>query len=166
MYSRSTGEVNSNRVTSSLLRKRTRLLTHAHEVRALTFEVTDNFGSNVVLPCGAYGPRSPKAWVSFCLFNSFLTVEGNFSVMTGTLLYVFGSWERHSELNRKRYTSRRDRYQLEIRFVVDISENWTTDRNWHTKLLDPWKVNQLNIWATCGQSCWYVYVWAEYGQSC
>ena len=56
MYSRSTGEVNSNRVTSSLLRKRTRLPTHAHEVGALTFEVTDNFGSNVVLPCGAYGP--------------------------------------------------------------------------------------------------------------
>ena len=56
-YSRSIGEVNSNRVTSSLLRKRTRLPTHAHEVRALTFEVTDNFGSNVVLPCGAYGPR-------------------------------------------------------------------------------------------------------------
>ena len=62
MYSRSTGEVNSNRVTSSLLRKRTRLPTHAHEVRALTFEVTDNFGSNVVLPCGAYGPRS-WSWV-------------------------------------------------------------------------------------------------------
>ena len=57
MYSRSTGEVNSNRVSSSLLRKRTRLPTHAHEVEALTFEVTDNFGSNVVLPCGAYGPR-------------------------------------------------------------------------------------------------------------
>ena len=56
MYSGSTGEVNSNRVTSSLLRKRTRLPTHAHEVGALTFEVTDNFGSNVVLPCGAYGP--------------------------------------------------------------------------------------------------------------
>ena len=57
MYSRSTGEVNSNRVTSSLLRKWTRLPTHAYEVGALTFEVTDNFGSNVVLPCGAYGPR-------------------------------------------------------------------------------------------------------------
>ena len=60
MYSRSTGEVNSNRVTSALLRKRTRLPTHAHEVGALTFEVTDNFGSNVVLPCGAYGPCSDK----------------------------------------------------------------------------------------------------------
>ena len=32
--------------------------THAHEVGALTFEVTDNFGSNDVLPCGAYGPWS------------------------------------------------------------------------------------------------------------
>ena len=56
MYSRSTGEVNSNRVTSSLLRKWTWLPTHAYEVRALTFEVTDNFGSNDVLPCRAYGP--------------------------------------------------------------------------------------------------------------
>ena len=56
MYSRSTGEVKSNRIMSSLLRKRTRLPTHAHEVRALTFEVSDNFGSNDVLPCGAYGP--------------------------------------------------------------------------------------------------------------
>ena len=57
-YSRSIGEVNSNRVTSSLLRKCTRLPTHAYEVRALTFEVTDNFGSNDLLPCGAYGPWS------------------------------------------------------------------------------------------------------------
>ena len=55
-YSRSIGEVNSKRVTSSLLRKWTRLTTHACEVEALTFEVTDNFGSNGVLPCGAYGP--------------------------------------------------------------------------------------------------------------
>ena len=50
------GACTQGRVTSSLLRKRTRLLTHGHEVRALTFEVTDNFGSNGVLPCGAYGP--------------------------------------------------------------------------------------------------------------
>ena len=55
-YSRSIGEVNSNGVTSSLLRKWTRLPTHACEVRVLTFEVTDNFGSTGVLPCGAYGP--------------------------------------------------------------------------------------------------------------
>ena len=54
---RSIGEVNSNRVTSSLLRKWTRLPTHACEVGALTFEVTDNFGSNGALPCGAYRPR-------------------------------------------------------------------------------------------------------------
>ena len=66
MYSRSTGEVNSNRVTSSLLRKRTRLPTHAHEVRAFTFEVTDNFGSNVVLPCGAYGPWSGTLDIDLC----------------------------------------------------------------------------------------------------
>ena len=58
MYSWSIGEVNSNRVTSSLLRKWTRLPTHPYQVGALTFEVTDNFGSNGVLPCGAYGPWS------------------------------------------------------------------------------------------------------------
>ena len=62
MYSQSTGEVNSNKITSSLLQKRTRLPTHAHEVGALTFEVTDNFGSNDVLPCGAYGPRRLGWW--------------------------------------------------------------------------------------------------------
>ena len=69
MYSRSTGEVNSNRVTSSLLRKRTRLPTHAHEVRALTFEVTDNFGSNVVLPCGAYGPWTGHNRLNYHLYS-------------------------------------------------------------------------------------------------
>ena len=63
-YSRSIGEVNSNRVTSSILRKRSRLPTHACEVGALTFEVTDNFGSNGVLPCGAYGPREVSACVT------------------------------------------------------------------------------------------------------
>ena len=62
-YSRSIGELNSIRVTSSLLRKWIRLQTHACEVRALTFEVTDNFGSNGVLPCGAYGPWALlKSW--------------------------------------------------------------------------------------------------------
>ena len=33
--------------------------------------------------------------------NSFLTKAGNFSVMTGTLLYVFGSCERRSELTEE-----------------------------------------------------------------
>ena len=56
MYSQLTGEVNSSRVMSSLLRKWTQLPTHPYEVQALTLEVTDNFGSNGVLPWGAYGP--------------------------------------------------------------------------------------------------------------
>ena len=72
MYSRSTGEVNSNRVTSSLLRKWTRLPTHAYEVRALTFEVTDNFGSNYVLPCGTYGPCDITAWFTYISHHSTL----------------------------------------------------------------------------------------------
>ena len=57
-YPRSISEVNSNWVSSSLLRKSNWLLTHAYQVGALTFEITDNFGSNDVLPCGAYGPQS------------------------------------------------------------------------------------------------------------
>ena len=60
MYSRSTGEVHSNRVSPSLPRKWTPLPTHVYEVRALTFEVTDNFGSKDVLPCAAYGPRRTR----------------------------------------------------------------------------------------------------------
>ena len=30
-------------------------------------------------------------------------------------------------------------------FVVDVSVNWSTDRNWQTKVLDTWKVTQLNL---------------------
>ena len=94
MYSRSTGEVNSNRVTSSLLRKRTRLPIHTHEVRALTFEVTDNFGSSVVLPCGAYGPKSG---------NVIFQVLQNAPVRTSSLrnphviIWKFGRWLRGSD---------------------------------------------------------------------
>ena len=40
-----------------------RLPTYAYEVRALTFEVSDNFGSNDVRPCGAYGPRIVVRWL-------------------------------------------------------------------------------------------------------
>ena len=29
--------------------------------------------------------------------------------------------------------------------MVDVSINWATDRNWQTKLLDTWKVAQLNL---------------------
>ena len=68
MYSRSTGEVNSNRVTSSLHRKWTRLSTNAHEVGALTFKVTNNFGSNDVLLCGAYGTWSGTLKYAILLF--------------------------------------------------------------------------------------------------
>ena len=88
MYSQSTGEVNSNRVTSSLLRKRTRLPTHAHKVGALTFEVTDNFGSNVVLRCGAYGPRL----LSICVgMNSSLWYDICLPVFPITLMILYAS---------------------------------------------------------------------------
>ena len=31
------------------------------------------------------------------------------------------------------------------RFVVDISMNWPSNRNWQTKVLDAWKATQLNL---------------------
>ena len=55
-----------------------RLPTDAYEVGALSFEVTDNYGSNGVRPCGAYGPwyvcRASSPWCqhadrSFGLFG-------------------------------------------------------------------------------------------------
>ena len=30
-------------------------------------------------------------------------------------------------------------------FVVDVSINWATNRNWLTKVLDTWEVTQLNL---------------------
>ena len=30
-------------------------------------------------------------------------------------------------------------------FVVDVSFKWETDRNWHTKPLETWKLIQLNL---------------------
>ena len=32
---------------------------------------------------------------------------------------------------------------METLFVVDVSIDWATDRNWQTKVLDIWKVTQL-----------------------
>ena len=37
------------------------------------------------------------------LLNSFLTITGQFSAIAGTLLYGFGSCERHSELTEEMY---------------------------------------------------------------
>ena len=61
--------------------------------------------------------------------------------MTGTLLYVLGSCERHS----KPY--RRDVHPFEADtkgrlFVVDVSVKWPSNRNWQTKVLDSRKVTQ------------------------
>ena len=35
------------------------------------------------------------------IFNAFLTITGKFPVTIGTLLYVFGSCERHSKLTEQ-----------------------------------------------------------------
>ena len=43
------------------------------------------------------------------------------------------------------YTSLIDRYQRETLFIVDMSINWVTDRNWQTRVFDPLKVTQLNF---------------------
>ena len=68
--------------------------------------------------------------------NSFLTVTGKFSVMIGTLVYVFGSCEHHSKLQiRKIHPFKTD----------NVSINWATDRNRQTKQLDTWLVTQLTL---------------------
>ena len=36
-------------------------------------------------------------------------------------------------------------YQRKVLFVVDVSVQWTAHRHWQTKLLEPWKVIQLNL---------------------
>ena len=37
-----------------------------------------------------------------------------------------------------------DRYQRKTLFVVDVSRNWETNRNWQTKVINTWKVTQVN----------------------
>ena len=46
---------------------------------------------------------------------------------------------------QKRCTSLRDRYQRKTLLVVDVSVIWPTNRNWQTKVLDTWKVTQLDL---------------------
>ena len=60
----------------------------------------------------------------------------NISVMIGTLLHVFGSRKRHSELTEEMHTPLR----LKL-FVLDASISWGTNRNWQTKVLDPFETD-------------------------
>ena len=64
--------------------------------------------------------------------------------MIGTLLYVLGSRERQSKLTQEMPISLRsipkDNTLLGRRFI-----NWSTNRNWQTKVLDTGKVTQLNL---------------------
>ena len=41
-------------------------------------------------------------------------------------------------------TGERD-HQRKTVFVVDVSVNWATNRNWQTKVLGAWKASQLNL---------------------
>ena len=59
-------------------------------------------------------------------------------VIIGTLLYVCGSCERHSELTEERHILLRPIPK------VDSLDNWATDRNRQSKLLGTWKVTQPN----------------------
>ena len=61
--------------------------------------------------------------------------------MVGTLLYVAGSCERHSKFIKEMYIPFRPIPKED----VDFSINWTTNRNWQTRLLVRRKVTQLNI---------------------
>ena len=58
--------------------------------------------------------------------------------MTGIFLYVFGYVERHSKFAEETNTKER-------LFVDDVSINWATNRNWHTKILHSFKVFQLKV---------------------
>ena len=63
--------------------------------------------------------------------------------MTGTLLYVFGSCERHFEQQKGVHSFETD--AKEKTFFVVVCINWATDRIWQTKLLDRRKVTQPNL---------------------
>ena len=47
--------------------------------------------------------------------------------------------------SQNRCTPFRDRHQRKTLCVVDVSRNWATTRHWQTKVLDTWKVTQLNL---------------------
>ena len=64
--------------------------------------------------------------------------------MTGTLLYVLGYVNVTVNLQMM-CTSLSDRHQRKTVFVVDVSINWATNGNGQTKVLDTWKVTQLNV---------------------
>ena len=64
------------------------------------------------------------------------------SLMTGTLLCVFGSRECQT------YRKDENRFETDTKgrlYVVDISIDWPSDRNEQTKVLDSWKATQLNL---------------------
>ena len=60
--------------------------------------------------------------------------------MIETLLYVVGSHERHSEFTEEMYIPLRPIPRED--FIVDVPIHWSSNRNWQTKELDPWKVTQ------------------------
>ena len=66
------------------------------------------------------------------------------SVMRGTLLYIFDLFERPSKLTEVLHILW-GRYQRKTLSVIDVSINWAANRNWQTKVLDTWKVAQLNL---------------------
>ena len=55
--------------------------------------------------------------------------------MIGTVLYVFGSRERHSKLTEEMYTPLRPIPKEDL-FAVDAAISWATNRHWQTKVLD------------------------------
>ena len=66
----------------------------------------------------------------------FQRLPEKFSVMIGTILYVFGKCQRHFKLMNRGVHPFQTRYQRKTPFFVDVSINWATGRNWQTKLLD------------------------------
>ena len=77
--------------------------------------------------------------------NSFLMITGK-SRSWEELFSIFLVHIMNVILNlQKRCTSLWDRYQGKTLFIFEVSVNWATNRNWQIKVLDTWKVAQLNL---------------------
>ena len=62
--------------------------------------------------------------------------------MIGTLLYVFGSCERHSKLTEEIYIPLGP---VPKEDTLDMSINWASNRNCQIKVLDTWKVTRATL---------------------
>ena len=76
-------------------------------------------------------------------FNLFLAVTRKFSVLMGTLLYLVGSCERHSEPTKE--IAHPFEADTDGRYSLVVCINWATNRNWQTKMLDTRQITKLML---------------------